>query len=209
MPSMPSLRMARRMNLPIDKPRAVTAIGGEKRWACRACARTHAARHGAEQCCAETVDPDWLAGGELLPRGHRTQREVLDQLEIRMAELEKEAARRKEAPPSKYPCATCKWRDEVFSHHCTQPLVKGFEKEVCNVDWQLVNCRGLGKSNWPTAALCGIEKALWEPRQDQLEAEVSKIQSNHALSAAKFQGAALGVLAIAIIYLLSMAPAWL
>jgi hypothetical protein len=147
-------------------PRQVSAFAGNKRWACRACALTHATRDAAEQCCTETgINSAYLAGGELLPPGHRTHAQVLTQLEQRMAELEKEAAKRKEAPPSKYPCATCKWLKESGSHHCTQPLIVGFGTSLPNMDYQLTNGVKLTGpyANWPTVNLCGREKALWEP----------------------------------------------
>jgi hypothetical protein len=84
----------------------------------------------------------------------RTEVEIAAQLQKRFAELEAEAARRDADPEIQFPCKTCRWA--TYSQ-CKNALVLGYAG---------------GKSHWDSgyssaktdAALCGPEKALWEPR---------------------------------------------
>lgn len=103
-----------------------------------------------------------LANFQQLPnvtpiRPERTPEEIQAQLEARMAELEREAQK----PERVYPCVSCRWvRKASFGNgrydRCEQPLVMGLKSEGpyawdC-MDGTHFNC-----------ALCGPEKALWEP----------------------------------------------
>ena len=146
--------------LPPAAPRKVSGAHGTHRWACRRCALSHPTRGAALACCDHAAVPP-----EPLPPGHRDHAEIIEQLDARMAELEQQARDRKEAPPSQWPCATCKWQHQIFSHCCAHPLVKGFDQDdPANVDWQLQRCTSFPSSNWPHTGLCGREKALWEPK---------------------------------------------
>lgn len=130
-------------------------------WACRACGKSHDTRARATACCADQVlHPPAVEGGELILPGHRTHEEVIEQLEARMQELEQQARALEKAPPSPYPCAECKWRAK-WPSNCEQPLVKGFEDKAMTMDWYLKN--QIVPRLWESTALCGREKALWEP----------------------------------------------
>ena len=74
-----------------------------------------------------------------------------------MAELEQQAA----SPLIQRPCSTCRWLSGT--HRCVQPLIKGFDADTpTNIDWQLEH--GHFPSHvYTVTALCGSEKALWEP----------------------------------------------
>lgn len=97
-------------------------------------------------------------------RHERTPEQIRGQLEARMAELERQAV----SPRIAKPCASCRHVGRRFTHMCRQPLIKGFEsKDQANVDFQTEDL-GISEgeplsSNWPNVALCGHEKALWEP----------------------------------------------
>lgn len=88
------------------------------------------------------------------------------QLERRYAELEAEEARRKVDPKLNYPCKTCShfvdergsgiFGDIIGSTYCKNPLVVGFGRRH-PIDLMFGN-----KGAIP--ALCGPEKALWEPK---------------------------------------------
>lgn len=101
---------------------------------------------------------------QITPRGHRTPEQIREQLEARMAELEREAASAKVAKP----CDTCRWKTDGFK--CQQPLIIGFDvKSLPNVQWQLAALTHEGgklSDNWPSVRLCGLEKALWEPKPE-------------------------------------------
>ena len=85
---------------------------------------------------------------------HRTPEQIREQLEARLAEMEREAVK----PEKMLPCSACRWVDGAW---CKQPLVIGLE---CSPDL-----------NWDrhhdtkAAKLCGPEKALWEPRRTILQ----------------------------------------
>ena len=93
-------------------------------------------------------------------RPERTPEEIQAQLEARMAELEREAA----SPRKTRPCNGCRHQGKFHAHHCKHPLVVGFERpDHPHVDYQIASFGKLSLGNWPTTALCGHEKALWEP----------------------------------------------
>lgn len=158
----PIMPFTQRGSATTPAPRAVTGMGGQPRWACRACGKSHATRARAATCCMDQVlHPPAVKGGELILPGHRTHEQVVEQLEARMQELEKQAAELKKIPPDPYPCAECKWAD---GHRCVQPLVKGFDPKLePNVDYQSEKGWFPSPRNWPNTLLCGREKALWEP----------------------------------------------
>lgn len=96
----------------------------------------------------------------MTPRGHRTPEQIREQLESRIAELEREAA----SPRQTRRCSQCRWQGKFYKHHCHQPMIVGFEKpDHPHVDYQIDSFGRLSLGNWPTTALCGPEKALWEP----------------------------------------------
>jgi len=87
----------------------------------------------------------------------RTQEEILAQCEARYRELERraEAIKKLEAQPK---CVDCRWaKSEYLGHSCNQPLIKGFDERgpAC------FDSASYGKHR---TALCGPEKALWEPK---------------------------------------------
>lgn len=94
-------------------------------------------------------------------KGHRTQEEIVKQCEARVAELEDQAALTVTSAPL---CTTCKFFDGIYN--CSNPLIVGFDKvDNYRYDW-LVACYKGNYANLKTykSALCGPEKALWEPR---------------------------------------------
>lgn len=102
------------------------------------------------------------------PLRERTQEEIIAQCEARMAQLEREAEQVRErerlaAEAAKAACSKCRWA-APYSHVCSNPLVKGFDQsEPGNVDW-LSRYGRPSFSSYPNVALCGREKALWEPK---------------------------------------------
>lgn len=92
----------------------------------------------------------------------RTQEEILAQCEARYCELERraEVIKKLEEQPK---CVDCRWAESRYlGHICNQPLIKGFdERGPCCFDRE-------SYSNHRTA-LCGPEKALWEPKRSMPE----------------------------------------
>ena len=87
----------------------------------------------------------------ITPRGHRTPEQIREQLEARMAELEREAQK----PECLYPCVSCRWhKNPALYDRCYQPLVVGFDRDGYVFTHSIDAVR-----------LCGTEKALWEPKQ--------------------------------------------
>lgn len=83
---------------------------------------------------------------------HRTQAEIIAQLEARYAEMEAEA----NSPAKLYPCKTCRFASGPW---CRNALITGIgNKDVTHND------EYAGYAN----SLCGPEKALWEPRPPSL-----------------------------------------
>ena len=81
---------------------------------------------------------------------HRTQAEIIAQLEARYAEMEAEA----NSPAKLYPCKACRFSN---GNRCENALVKGLGKQpALNADY------------WEYDHLCGPEKALWEPKPPTL-----------------------------------------
>ena len=102
---------------------------------------------------------------ELLPPMHRPHAEVLEMRELRMKEIEQQAAARDQAPPCEFPCAECKWLSGSF--RCCEPLILGFDHDPePNVDWQLSKGHYPAPNNWPNTQLCGREKHLWRSREE-------------------------------------------
>lgn len=81
----------------------------------------------------------------------RTPEEIQAQLEARYAEMEAEAA----SPAVRFPCKTCKWREKYTWDYCAQPLIMGIKGKPVSLMGDFEGSR--------TTALCGPEKALWEP----------------------------------------------
>jgi hypothetical protein len=82
---------------------------------------------------------------------------VIADLEDRYRELKEQAAQMEADPAIRFPCRTCRWADTFEAAWCHQPLVKGFGERV-----HMGMDRG-GLVNKAYPALCGPEKALWEP----------------------------------------------
>lgn len=95
----------------------------------------------------------------------RTQEQIEVELNARMRELEKEAARLPVAPKlPKAKCMTCRWtrskdRDGLHPYVCTQPLVVGFETN--RLKMPVVMKYHQTPTQHP---LCGVENALWQPK---------------------------------------------
>lgn len=90
----------------------------------------------------------------------RTQEEILAQCEARYRELERQAEKIKEldAIPK---CKDCRWVDTrgyLNGGRCTQPLIKGFDQ----IGPECFDRLAYSKHR---VALCGPEKALWEPKR--------------------------------------------
>ena len=88
----------------------------------------------------------------------RTQEEILAQCEARYRELERraEAIKKLEAQPK---CVDCRWAESRYlGHICNQPLIKGFDERG-------PNCFDRTSYSKHHTALCGPEKALWEPKR--------------------------------------------
>lgn len=100
----------------------------------------------------------------------RTQDEIVSQCEARVRELEAQAEdkRARTTPdPEKPFCSTCKWLEGATSgfhfnySRCHEPLIKGFGEAPYIYDAR----DGSGRRD---CALCGPEKALWQPRPSTL-----------------------------------------
>jgi len=88
----------------------------------------------------------------MTPRGHRTPEQIREQVEARYAEMEREI----NSPAMQFPCKSCRWAAYGPGYHdCIHPLVMGIK-----------HVRARAMDDWvrPDATLCGIEKALWEPK---------------------------------------------
>lgn len=95
----------------------------------------------------------------------RTQEQIIAQCEERFAQLKSEHEERKRrdiAEGRGEGMPTCKGCRYLSQHHeswfatCSHPLIAGFKEEVfCSTEdgFFRMNC-----------GLCGIERALWEPR---------------------------------------------
>lgn len=87
----------------------------------------------------------------------RTHEQIIAQLEARYVEMEAEAAK----PSRKFPCQTCRyhslrWKNLKEGQQCHHPLVMGIDAEPL---WAWDEKKYKSRE----AALCGPEKALWEP----------------------------------------------
>jgi len=88
------------------------------------------------------------------PTSYRTPEQIMAQLEARLAEMERDAAK----PERVFPCSACRWLDGRT--RCKQPLVIGLGTWELNAEYG---------GEWRHAKLCGPEKALWEPRRTILQ----------------------------------------
>lgn len=85
--------------------------------------------------------------------------EVLERIYERYDALEAEG----QTPLRLRPCKECLHGVvQYHDHHCTHPLVRGYDPYKPNVDWHIAHDIWPSK-NWPSVELCGIEKLLWEP----------------------------------------------
>lgn len=94
----------------------------------------------------------------------RTQDEILAQCEARYRELERraEVIKKLEARPK---CVDCRWIDTrgyLNGGLCNQPLIKGFDERG-------PDCFDRMSYSKHRTALCGPEKALWEPKLNLLQ----------------------------------------
>jgi hypothetical protein len=82
----------------------------------------------------------------------RTAEQITEQLQERLEEMKAAS----EAPEYLWPCKTCRW---AASSYCRNALVRGFPPTT-KWNWD-------GGYSWAKehAALCGPEKALWEPKR--------------------------------------------
>lgn len=100
----------------------------------------------------------------------RAQEEIVAQCEARVRELEAQAEdnRARVTPdPEKPFCSTCKWLvwpttgSCLYFARCHEPLIKGFGEAPYIYDAP----DGSGRRD---CALCGPEKALWQPRPSNM-----------------------------------------
>ena len=97
-------------------------------------------------------------------RAVRTEEQIQAQLDARLAELEAEAA----LPARRFPCTECthfRWKWDALKEGalCENPLVVGYGGKAFSA------MDGGRPDDWcykylDRAALCGPEKALWQPR---------------------------------------------
>jgi len=94
-----------------------------------------------------------IHANNITPSGHRTPEQIQEQIEARRIEI----AEIKASPRKQFPCKTCKWQKFTIWDYCSHPLITGVNgTPVSRID----DLEGLR-----TTSLCGLEKALWEPKQ--------------------------------------------
>lgn len=133
---------------------AARQLKSSGRFVCSGCGLSWQERTQAETCHPNVVK---LKSQETV--SHRTQAEIVAQLEARYATLETEAAAREERsklPDRLYPCRTCKWGGDAA---CKNALIVGFRDEIV---WNWSHVKPEYRDE--LLMLCGPEKALWEPR---------------------------------------------
>lgn len=105
-----------------------------------------------------------------LPGAHRTPDEIDEQLTARLADIEAQVA----SAAIQFPCSKCRFRHPIYDHRCTNALITGLDKVYQpNWDWRVGMGHGyegepIPNSNGWYSALCGPEKALWEPHPPKL-----------------------------------------